>query len=103
MANRGVEFVATRFQTCRTLDDRECLRWQRDLKAVVSYRLVFRFHERLKELTLPILAGIGMKSSPHKGVRDGLHQFADLGFQIFIRDNQRADGRPHVAPAPATA
>ena len=46
-----------------------------------------------------LLAGIGMKSSPHKGVRDSLHQFANFGFQIFIRDNQRADGRPHVAAA----
>jgi hypothetical protein len=46
-----------------------------------------------------LLAGIGLKSSPHKGVGHSLHQFADLGFQIFIRDNQRTDGRPHVAPA----
>jgi hypothetical protein len=36
-----------------------------------------------------LLAGIGMKSSAHIGVRDGLHQFGDLGFQIFVRDNQR--------------
>jgi hypothetical protein len=44
-----------------------------------------------------LLAGLGLKSSPNKGVRDGLHQFADLGLQIFVRDDQRADGRSHVA------
>jgi putative SOS response-associated peptidase YedK len=32
VANRGVEFVAARFQTCRALDDRECLRWQTEFK-----------------------------------------------------------------------
>jgi hypothetical protein len=53
VANGGVEFVVVRFQTCRALDDREYLRWQRDLKAGVSDRLVFRFHERFEELTLP--------------------------------------------------
>ena len=46
-----------------------------------------------------LLAGIGMKSPAHIGVRNGLHQFGYLGLQIFVRDNQRADGRPHVATA----
>jgi hypothetical protein len=40
-----------------------------------------------------------MKSPPHIGVRNGLHRFADLGFQIVVRDDQRADRRPQVAAA----
>jgi len=35
----------------------------------------------------------------HIGLRDGFHQFADLGFQIVVRNDQRADGRAHVATA----
>lgn len=38
-----------------------------------------------------------MKSPAHIGVRDGLHQFTHLRLQKFIRNNQRADRRPHVA------
>jgi hypothetical protein len=40
-----------------------------------------------------------MKSPARIGVRNDLHQFADLGFQIFVRDHLRANGRPHVAAA----
>ncbi len=40
-----------------------------------------------------------MKSPAHIGVRHGLHQFADLGFQIVVRDDQCANGRPQVATA----
>jgi hypothetical protein len=46
-----------------------------------------------------LIAGIGMKSPAHIGVRNGLHRFADLDFQIFVRNDQRANGRPHVAAA----
>jgi Nucleotidyl transferase AbiEii toxin, Type IV TA system len=46
-----------------------------------------------------LLAGIGMKSPAHIGVRDGLHQFAHLKFQKLVRDDQRADGGSHVAVA----
>jgi hypothetical protein len=38
-----------------------------------------------------------MKSPAHIGVRDGLHQFVHLGLQKFIRNDQRTNGRPHVA------
>ncbi|WP_349643982.1 SOS response-associated peptidase family protein [Bradyrhizobium sp. LTSPM299] len=34
-----------------------------------------------------LLAGIGLKSPAHIGVRDGLHQFAHLRFQILVRDD----------------
>jgi hypothetical protein len=32
-------------------------------------------------------------------MRHGLHQFTDLGFQIVVRNDQRANGRPQVAAA----
>jgi hypothetical protein len=44
-------------------------------------------------------AGISVKSSARIGVRDRLHQLADLGFQIIVGDDQRADGGSLVAPA----
>jgi hypothetical protein len=44
-----------------------------------------------------LLAGIAMKSPARVGVGDSLHQFADLGLQIFIRDDQCADRGSRVA------
>jgi hypothetical protein len=45
-----------------------------------------------------LLAGIGMKSPAHIGVRDGPPQIGHFGFQIFVRDNQRAD-RQRMSPS----
>src|SRR6266851_3190918 len=44
-------------------------------------------------------AGIALKTAARIGVRDRLHQFADLGLQIFIGYDQRADGRSQIAAA----
>src|ERR1700692_2655225 len=46
-----------------------------------------------------ISAGIALKTAARIGVRDRLHQLADLGFQIFIGHDQRADGRSQIAAA----
>src|SRR5258708_7273025 len=46
-----------------------------------------------------ISAGITLKTPARIGVRDRLHQLADLGLQIFIGHDQRADGRSLIAAA----
>src|ERR1700675_1470422 len=46
-----------------------------------------------------ISAGIALKTAARIGARDRLHQLADLGFQIFIGYDPRADGRAQIAAA----
>ena len=86
-------------QRFRAHDDRhriEAFGWFAGRNAIVGsdegqrYELGYVRHGSL-------LAGIGMKSSAYKSVGDSLHQFADLGFQIFIRHDQRADRGSHIA------
>ena len=43
------------------------------------------------------LPRVGPKASTRVGVRDGLLQLRDLGFQEIVRDDQRANGRAHIA------
>jgi hypothetical protein len=45
------------------------------------------------------LAGTGLKSTSHIRVRDRLHQIADLGLQVIVRDDQAANGRSEVTTA----
>ena len=40
-----------------------------------------------------------MKSPARIGAGNGLHQFTDLVFQIFVGHDQRADGGAHIAAA----
>jgi len=45
------------------------------------------------------LAATGLKSTSHIRVRDRLHQIADLGLQVIVRDDQAANGRSEVTTA----
>src|SRR5262249_14026649 len=44
-------------------------------------------------------AGIGLKAAAGVGMRDRLHQLANLRFQEIVGDHQRAARRPTLAPA----
>jgi hypothetical protein len=47
----------------------------------------------------PISAGIGVKSAARIGVGNRLHQFAHLGFQIIVGNDQGADRGSHIPAA----
>ena len=53
-----------------------------------------------RNLTTPShLSRVGPKAPPRVGVRYGLLQLRDLGFQEIVSDDQRANSRAHIAAA----
>jgi ABC-type glutathione transport system ATPase component len=53
-----------------------------------------------RHLTTPSrLSCVGPKAPPRVGVRYGLLQLRDIGFQEIVRDDQRANSRAHIAVA----
>ena len=83
--------ILTRNVACADAGNKPVVQ-QKSKEATVSYRPVAR---RLKGGS----AGITLKSAPRIGVGDRLHQLGDLGLQIFVGHDQRADGRSHIAAA----
>ena len=80
--------ILTRNVTCGDVGNKPVVQ-QKSMEATVSYRP--------RAPAGGNLSGIGVEAPPRIGAGYRLHQLADLGFQIFIGDNQRADRRSRIA------